>query len=218
MGAFFIRCLPIELAQKRCWLAFLKFLCQDYQNGQKGQNGQYDQNGRKGQSGQKAKVAKMVKKAKMAKIAKIAEISRLAETETVIFLKTFKVWVFFEKKREGFFEKNFNFIGELWKKIGLLSASPLASGNLSCCGKVFHLTFAHCMRTNGGCFTSCSTFRPANSHHLPIAHLERFSPVFNSHDDCPRFRDTVSYRHDKGLHDCQSGPLRYSGCIRKFVL
>ena len=40
----------------------------------------------------------------MAKIAMIAEIAKIVETEIVRFLKTFKVWVFFEKL-DGFFEK-----------------------------------------------------------------------------------------------------------------
>ena len=57
-----------------------------------------------------ARMTKMIKKAKMAKIAEIAKIveiakiaridgiakiAKIAETEIVIFLKTFKIWVFF---------------------------------------------------------------------------------------------------------------------------
>ena len=62
----------------------------------------------------KAKIGKMAKKAKMAKIAKIAkkakiaEIANVAETELLIFLKTFKIWVVFGIK-VGFSEKNLNF-------------------------------------------------------------------------------------------------------------
>ena len=51
-----------------------------------------------------AKMTKLAKIAKMAKTAKMAKIAEIAETEVVRFLKTFKNWVFFEKKN-GFFEK-----------------------------------------------------------------------------------------------------------------
>ena len=56
----------------------------------------------------------MAKKAKMAKIAKIvksAKITEIAETEIVLFLKTFKIWVFLKKrwvfrKKHEFYSKS----------------------------------------------------------------------------------------------------------------
>ena len=39
----------------------------------------------------------MVKMAKISEVARVAEIFKIAETEIVIFLETFKIWVFFEK-------------------------------------------------------------------------------------------------------------------------
>ena len=52
-----------------------------------------------------AKIAKIAKNAKNAKNAKSAKIAKIAETEMVRFLKTFKIWVFFEKNR-CFLKKN----------------------------------------------------------------------------------------------------------------
>ena len=46
--------------------------------------------------------------AKMTRMATIVTIAMIAETEIVRFLKTFKIWVFFEKI-DALFEKNLNF-------------------------------------------------------------------------------------------------------------
>ena len=52
IGAFLTHCLPIELAQKRCWIAW-KFSAEIFrQNGQIGRNGQQGQKGQIGQNGQ----------------------------------------------------------------------------------------------------------------------------------------------------------------------
>ena len=49
-----------------------------------------------------ARVKNFAKMAKMIKMAKFAKIGKIAETQIVMFLKTFK--------SDGFFEKKMNFI------------------------------------------------------------------------------------------------------------
>ena len=61
----------------------------------------------------KARIAKFAKMAKIAKFVTIVLIAKIAETEIVSFLKTFKIWVSFEKL-DGFLEKRtLNFIQNL---------------------------------------------------------------------------------------------------------
>ena len=81
---FFTRYLPIELAQKRCWLAFLKILCQDCQECQKCQIGKKNQRSQKSQNGKKAKKSqKWQKKREKSQIAKIAKTSKNAKNVTI---------------------------------------------------------------------------------------------------------------------------------------
>ena len=51
-----------------------------------------------------AKTSEMADISKMAKVAKLTKTGKIAETGIMIFLKTFKIWVFFEKI-DGFSKK-----------------------------------------------------------------------------------------------------------------
>ena len=66
-----------------------------------------------------AEIAKIAAIAEIAKIAEIAEIAKITETEIVMFLKTFKIWVFSEKV-DGFFGKKLKIYSKSLKLANLL--------------------------------------------------------------------------------------------------
>ena len=71
------------------------------------------------------KMAKNVKMAKTSKLAKIVEISMIPESEIVMFLKTFKIWVFFEKL-DGYSKRTWILL-----KIGKFAVERVSNGFIS---------------------------------------------------------------------------------------
>ena len=65
------------------------------------------------------KISKIAAIAEIAKIAEIAEIAKITETEIVMFLKTFKIWVFSEKV-DGLFGKKLKIYSKSLKLANLL--------------------------------------------------------------------------------------------------